>query len=149
MRYFMALCFLAFPFTMRTQPVTNQPVLLDCGQQGAVQVICGTRAPEDLEVTPDGRYLIVAIEVNDEVYVGSFQGSRIVKFSRWCSQTFAGGIHARSRSDAIAFQDCGAKQPVRRRHETNVSGMHSFLFVDVAVIRNPPVYSKSLSDMSL
>ena len=60
MRYFMALCFLAFPFTMRAQPGTNQPALMDCGQQGAVQIICGTRAPEDLEVTPDGRYLIVA-----------------------------------------------------------------------------------------
>lgn len=60
MRYFMTLCLLAIPFTMQAQPGANQPALLDCGQQGDVQIICGTRAPEDLEVTPDCRYLIVA-----------------------------------------------------------------------------------------
>jgi hypothetical protein len=42
------------------QPGQPQPPLLDCGMQGEVEVVCGTRAPEDFEVTPDGRYLIVA-----------------------------------------------------------------------------------------
>ena len=42
------------------QPGAFQPPLLDCGRDGDVEMICGTRAPEDFEVTPDGRYLIVA-----------------------------------------------------------------------------------------
>ena len=42
------------------QPGSNRPALLDCGMQGDAEVICGTRAPEDFELTPDGRFLIVA-----------------------------------------------------------------------------------------
>lgn len=42
------------------QPGTAGPPLLDCGTQGEVEAICGTRAPEDFERTPDGRYLVVA-----------------------------------------------------------------------------------------
>lgn len=33
---------------------------LPCGVHGDAEVICGTRGPEDLELTPDGKYLIVA-----------------------------------------------------------------------------------------
>lgn len=33
---------------------------LECGVHGDAEVICGTRAPEDLEITPDGKYLIVS-----------------------------------------------------------------------------------------
>lgn len=33
---------------------------LECGVHGDAEVICGTQSPEDLEVTPDGKYLIVA-----------------------------------------------------------------------------------------
>ena len=32
---------------------------LACGVQGDAEVICGTRSPEDLDLTPDGKYLIV------------------------------------------------------------------------------------------
>ncbi len=42
------------------QPGAQQPPLLGCGQQGDVEIICGTRSPEDFEITPDSRYLIVA-----------------------------------------------------------------------------------------
>lgn len=42
------------------QPGAFNPPLLDCGRDGDVDMICNTRAPEDFEVTPDGRYLIVA-----------------------------------------------------------------------------------------
>jgi DNA-binding beta-propeller fold protein YncE len=42
------------------QPGAFNPPLLDCGSDGAVELICGTRAPEDFEVTPDGRQLIIA-----------------------------------------------------------------------------------------
>ena len=42
------------------QPGAFTPPLLDCGVDGDVEMICGTRAPEDFEVTPDGNYLIIA-----------------------------------------------------------------------------------------
>jgi hypothetical protein len=35
------------------------PALLACGDHPDLRVICGVTAPEDLESTPDGRYLIV------------------------------------------------------------------------------------------
>jgi hypothetical protein len=44
---------------VRAQP--SSPPLLSCGStQGNVEVLCGTNAPEDLEPTPDGKYLIVS-----------------------------------------------------------------------------------------
>ena len=36
------------------------PALLSCGDHPGLQVVCGVEAPEDLEVTPDGRYLVVS-----------------------------------------------------------------------------------------
>ena len=42
------------------QPGAVNPPLLDCGSDGEVELICGTRAPEDFEVTPDGSKLIIA-----------------------------------------------------------------------------------------
>ena len=51
---------LALVPTAFAQPGAFNPPLLDCGMQGEVEVVCGTRAPEDFEVTPDGRYLLVA-----------------------------------------------------------------------------------------
>jgi len=39
----------------------GQPVeLLSCGPHDDLEVICGTSGPEDLELTPDGRFLIVS-----------------------------------------------------------------------------------------
>jgi DNA-binding beta-propeller fold protein YncE len=35
------------------------PPPLGCGVHGDAEVICGTRSPEDLELTPDGKFLIV------------------------------------------------------------------------------------------
>ena len=35
------------------------PPLMDCGSHGDIEILCGTRSPEDLELTPDGKYLIV------------------------------------------------------------------------------------------
>jgi sugar lactone lactonase YvrE len=37
----------------------QMPAPLGCGVHGDAEVICGTRAPEDLEVTPDGKFLVV------------------------------------------------------------------------------------------
>jgi hypothetical protein len=36
------------------------PQLLSCGAYDDIDVICGTQGPEDLELAPDGRYLIVS-----------------------------------------------------------------------------------------
>jgi len=36
------------------------PQLLPCGSQPNGEVLCGTRSPEDLELTPDGKYLVVS-----------------------------------------------------------------------------------------
>ena len=36
------------------------PPLLECGVHGDIDILCGTRSPEDLELTPDGKSLIVS-----------------------------------------------------------------------------------------
>jgi SMP-30/Gluconolactonase/LRE-like region len=41
-----------------------QPPLMECGVHGDIEILCGTRSPEDLELTPDGKYLIVPQFVN-------------------------------------------------------------------------------------
>ena len=51
---------LLLPAISDAQPGAVNPPLLACGQQGDATIVCGTRAPEDFEVTPDGNYLIVA-----------------------------------------------------------------------------------------
>ncbi len=38
----------------------NAPPLLACGPHDDLRIICGTRSPEDLERTPDGKYLVVS-----------------------------------------------------------------------------------------
>lgn len=48
------------PLPASAQPGAINPPVLACGMQDEVEIICGTRAPEDFEATPDGRYLIVA-----------------------------------------------------------------------------------------
>src|ERR1700735_1985987 len=40
------------------------PPLMACGMHGDIEVLCGTRSPEDLELTPDGKYLIATQFVN-------------------------------------------------------------------------------------
>lgn len=40
------------------------PPLTACGIHGDIEVLCGTRSPEDLEATPDGKYLIATQFVN-------------------------------------------------------------------------------------
>jgi hypothetical protein len=61
MRLTLALSALALAFTAHAQPTPPpQPPLLGCGMHGDYEVLCGTRSPEDLEVTPDGKHLIVS-----------------------------------------------------------------------------------------
>jgi hypothetical protein len=38
--------------------------LMGCGVHGDVEVLCGTRQPENLELTPDGKYLIATQFLN-------------------------------------------------------------------------------------
>ncbi len=44
------------------QPAT--PPLMSCGVHGDIEVLCGTRQPEDLELSPDGKYLIATQFLN-------------------------------------------------------------------------------------
>ena len=43
---------------------TRGPPLASCGVHGDIEVLCGTHSPEDLELTPDGKYLIATQFVN-------------------------------------------------------------------------------------
>ena len=36
------------------------PPLVACGPQGDLEIVCGTRSPEDLELAPDGKSLLVS-----------------------------------------------------------------------------------------
>jgi sugar lactone lactonase YvrE len=45
------------------------PPLMACGVHGDLEVLCGTRQPEDLEITPDGKYLIAT------QFIGAGRGS--------------------------------------------------------------------------
>lgn len=56
----LSLACLLLPLAVQAQPGARNPPLLACGQQGDATVVCGTRAPEDFELTPDGKYLIIA-----------------------------------------------------------------------------------------
>ena len=51
--------FAALSLAQGQQKGTPPTPPLPCGVQGDAEVICGTRGPEDLELTPDGKYLIV------------------------------------------------------------------------------------------
>jgi len=61
-----ALAGLAFAGAAYAQrgPQPALPPLLDCGAHGDFEILCGTRSPEDLELTPDGKSLIVPQFVN-------------------------------------------------------------------------------------
>jgi hypothetical protein len=57
---------LALSFAVGAQPKGGppQPPLMECGVHGDTEILCGTRSPEDLELTPDGKFLIVSQFVN-------------------------------------------------------------------------------------
>ncbi len=46
------------------QPEVKAPPLVGCGIHGEIEVFCGTRQPEDLERTPDGKFLIATQYLN-------------------------------------------------------------------------------------
>jgi len=54
------------------------PPLMECGtHSGEMEILCGTRSPEDMEPTPDGKFLIVSQFVNGR---GGAGGAGIVLF---------------------------------------------------------------------
>src|SRR5580698_4208375 len=56
------------------QPGAKQapaPPLMECGTHGDIDILCGTHSPEDLELTPDGKYLIVSRFVNGRASGGT------------------------------------------------------------------------------
>jgi len=55
-----------------------QPPLMECGTHSAdMEILCGTRSPEDLEPTPDGKFLIASQFVNGR---GGTGGAGLVLF---------------------------------------------------------------------
>src|SRR5580693_2078837 len=70
---------LALSFIAGAQPKGGppQPPLMECGTHGDLEILCGTRSPEDLELTPDGRFLIVSQFVNGR---GGGGGAGLVLF---------------------------------------------------------------------
>jgi hypothetical protein len=42
----------------------SAPRLLGCGIHGEIEILCGTRQPEDLELAPDGKFLIATQFIN-------------------------------------------------------------------------------------
>jgi hypothetical protein len=54
----MSLAFASLAFAQQGPPVVA------CGTSGDSEILCGTHSPEDLELTPDGKYLIVSQFVN-------------------------------------------------------------------------------------
>lgn len=46
------------------QPQTQSSPLMACGAHNNIEIICGTRQPEDLERTPDGKFLIATQFLN-------------------------------------------------------------------------------------
>jgi len=55
-------------------PPPPQPALAACGTSGEAEILCGTRSPEDLELTPDGKSLIVSQFVNNRGAAGEGAG---------------------------------------------------------------------------
>src|SRR5437762_5369465 len=55
-------------------PQPPAPPLMECGTHGDVEIVCGTRSPEDLELTPDGKFLIVSQFVNNRGVAGPGAG---------------------------------------------------------------------------
>ncbi len=51
-------------WAQQSPPPPGGPPLVACGVHGDIEVLCGTRSPEDLELTPDGKYLIATQFVN-------------------------------------------------------------------------------------
>ncbi len=74
-----------------------QPPLMECGAHGAdVEILCGTRSPEDLEPTPDGKFLIVSQFVNGR---GGTGGAGLVLFDL-AKKTFSKMVvHDEPRTD--------------------------------------------------
>lgn len=55
---------LAFACAAHAQLPPNAPPVVSCGVHGDIEALCGTHSPEDLEITPDGKYLIATQFVN-------------------------------------------------------------------------------------
>ena len=79
---------LAFLSAVQAQPRGSEqplPPLVECGTHDQLEILCGTRSPEDLEMTPDGKFLIVSQFVN--AARGGGAGAGLVLFDP-TNQTF-------------------------------------------------------------
>lgn len=64
MKLILPLAFVSAGILLGQQQPPPGPPPVSCGVHGDVEILCGTRSPEDLELTPDGNYLIVSQFVN-------------------------------------------------------------------------------------
>ena len=62
---------LASSVTQHLQSQSTPPPQMPCGNHGDIAVYCGARQPEDLELAPDGKFLIATEYVNQGRGVGS------------------------------------------------------------------------------
>ncbi|MEP7354858.1 MAG: SMP-30/gluconolactonase/LRE family protein, partial [Acidobacteriota bacterium] len=56
------------------------PAPLACGMQGDAEILCGARSPEDLELTPDGKAIIVSQNVRLGAGRGAAAGDPVAPF---------------------------------------------------------------------
>jgi hypothetical protein len=59
-KYWLCALALAVAGASSAQQGAPAPPLLACGEHPGMEVVCGVQAPEDLEVTPDGQFLLVS-----------------------------------------------------------------------------------------
>ncbi|MEP6963823.1 MAG: SMP-30/gluconolactonase/LRE family protein [Acidobacteriota bacterium] len=85
----MALISILVAGAMAQQKGAPAPPPLACGQHGDAEVICGTRSPEDLEVTPDGKFLIVAQFVTGPGSAGVAAGGNGISLFDPAKKTFS------------------------------------------------------------
>lgn len=52
-------CFAQGPVGRGAPKGPPAPPLMECGAHGGIEILCGARSPEDIEATPDGKFLIV------------------------------------------------------------------------------------------
>jgi hypothetical protein len=64
MKLFLPLLALGFLASAQPKGGPPPPPLMDCGTHGDIDILCGTHSPEDLELTPDGKFLILGEFVN-------------------------------------------------------------------------------------
>jgi hypothetical protein len=83
------------------------PPLMSCGVHGDIEVLCGTRQPEDLEISPDGKYLIATQFINAGRGGGAGGGMALFDLTK---KTF--GKIAEATAPDNSWGDAGCPGPI-------------------------------------